>query len=650
MVEVRRSEYLLSCWLLVPFSIQAAHPLDPLTKDEILMARETLRAAGKLHATTRFVSIDLEEPPKAEVLAFRGGPFPRRAFVLLYERAADATWEATVDLRARKIDSWKQIRGVEPPLLDEDFSLLEKIVRADPRWRAALGRRGIADLENVRLDPWPTGNFGWPEENGKRIVRAGAFYAPKGANPYAHPVEGVVATVDVNAGKVIKLTDTGEEPSALSGPEFGETPAGLPRSQRAPQKTMPLRNVNFTVNGNEVRWRKWRFRYGFHPREGLVLYTVGYEDQGHVRSILYRGSLSEVVTAYAEPGGAWYFRNRFDEGEYGLGRLAVPLEPVGDAPENARFFDVYRNGESGLPLAVKHAVAIYERDGGLLWKRHDPRTGAAESRRGRELVLSWMAAAGNSDYGFNWIFHEDGRIEMAVEVTGVPLVKGAGGEKEIGGRPHGRGAPAEKIAPGLLGVNHQHFFNFRLDLDVDSAGGNRVLEVNSHAVPPGPLNTQKNAFVTREDTLDTEGDAGRNTSTAESRHWKVINPGVKNALGEPVGYVLKPGENTIPYADPQSSLRKRAGFLSSQFWATPYDPAERYAAGDYVNQSAGGEGLARWTRANRSIRDADVVVWYTVGMTHIPRPEDWPVMPVSRAGFELIPAGFFSKNLAGDGY
>lgn len=650
MVEVRRSEYLLSCCLLLPFSIQAAHPLDPLTKDEISVAREILRAAGKIHATTRFVSTDLDEPPKADVLAFRGGAFPRHAFVVLYERADNATWEGTVDLRARKIDSWNRIPGVEPPLLDEDFSLLEKIVRADPRWRAALERRGIADLGNVRLDPWPTGNFGWPEENGRRIVRAGAFYAPQGANPYAHPVEGVVATVDVNAGKVIKLTDTGEEPAAISGVESEEKPAGLPWRNRTPQKAMPARPVNFTVNGNEVRWRKWRFRYGFHPREGLVLYTVGYEDQGRVRSILYRGSLSEVVTAYAEPGGAWYFRNRFDEGEYGLGRLAVPLEPDVDAPENARFFDVYRNGESGLPLTVKHAVAIYERDGGLLWKSHDARTGVAESRRGRDLVLSWMVAAGNSDYGFNWIFHEDGRIEMSVDVTGVPLVKGAGGEKEIGGRPHGRGAPAEKIAPGLLGVNHQHFFNFRLDLDIDSPGGNRVLEVNSRAVSPGPLNTQKNAFATREDPLDTEREAERNTSTPESRHWKVINPAVKNALGEPVGYILAPGVNAVPYADPQSSLRKRAGFLNAQFWATLYDPAERYAAGDYVNQSAGGEGLVKWTQGNRSIRGADVVVWYTLGTTRIPRPEDWPVMSVSSVGFELIPAGFFSKNPAGDGF
>jgi len=31
-------------------------------------------------------------------------------------------------------------------------------------------------------------------------------------------------------------------------------------------------------------------------------------------------------------------------------------------------------------------------------------------------------------------------------------------------------------------------------------------------------------------------------------------------------------------------------------------------------------------------------------MTHFPRPEDWPVMPVDRCGFSLKPYGFFDRN------
>ena len=71
---------------------------------------------------------------------------------------------------------------------------------------------------------------------------------------------------------------------------------------------------------------------------------------------------------------------------------------------------------------------------------------------------------------------------------------------------------------------------------------------------------------------------------------------------------------------------------------TPYDPSERRAAGDYPNQHEGGDGLPRWTAADRPITDTDIVLWYTFGVTHFVRPEDWPVMPVEYTGF-LLSAG-----------
>jgi primary-amine oxidase len=72
--------------------------------------------------------------------------------------------------------------------------------------------------------------------------------------------------------------------------------------------------------------------------------------------------------------------------------------------------------------------------------------------------------------------------------------------------------------------------------------------------------------------------------------------------------------------------------------------AERYAAGEYPYQSKGGDGLPKWTSANRPLDGRDVVLWYTMGITHNPRPEDWPVMPVHEAGFKLVPWGFFARN------
>jgi primary-amine oxidase len=109
-----------------------------------------------------------------------------------------------------------------------------------------------------------------------------------------------------------------------------------------------------------------------------------------------------------------------------------------------------------------------------------------------------------------------------------------------------------------------------------------------------------------------------------------------------------PGENAVPFVHPESSVSRRANFITKHLWVTPYHPAEKYATGDYPNQHPGGAGLPEWTAANRSIENTNVVVWYVMGEHHIPRLEDWPVMPVAYLSFRLRPNGFFDRSPALD--
>jgi len=396
---------------------------------------------------------------------------------------------------------------------------------------------------------------------------------------------------------------------------------------------------SFERRGHLVRWQNWQFRFAVHPREGLVLYTVAYEDDGRLRSILYRASLSELFVPYADRTPAWSFRNAFDQGEIDLGRYANSLEPGTDVPAHAVFYDATVADDRGRAYDIPRAVALYERDGGLLWKHFDyPRTN--ESRRGRELVLGWIANQGNYEYGFNWIFHQDGTLQMEALLIGIVLPKVvAGGPRADDDHPsHGR-----MVAPDIEGVHHQHWFNFRLDMDVDGPA-NTVIEVNT---APGSPRTAAVARVT-ETPIGREGQAARRLDLGASRFWKIVNTGSRNALGQPVAYVLEPGENSSPFLLADSPLLKRAGFLSAHLWVTAYDPTQQYASGQFVNQGRGGDGLPRWVQANRSLVNRDVVLWYTMGINHIPRPEDWPVMSVHRAGFRLVPTGFFSRNPALD--
>ncbi len=621
----------------------AAHPLDPLGKEEITAAVEVLKSAGKVTSATRYPIVVLHEPPKSEVLAFKpGDAFRREAFIVIYERDKNKTSEALVDLRSKKIISWKDVPGAQPNMLIEDFLLMQTIVRSDPGFKEAIQKRGITDMRQVQVDPWSAGYYAFPEEEGKRIFRAVPFYKGSAKNAYARPIEGLIAYVDLTGKRVLKLVDTGVVPVSQEIGDYHEEAVGKLREAPKPMVISQPEGASFTIAGQEVRWQKWRFRYSMHPREGLVLHMVGYEDEGKVRPVIYRASLSEMVVPYGDPSETWFFRNAFDMGEYALGRFANPLEPLADAPPNALFLSSVFPNEGGGAFEAPRTIALFERDGGLLWKHLDFESNRTESRRARQLVMSWIATAGNYEYGFNWIFHQDGTLEMEVEMTGIMQAKGVKPGDASHAEHHGH-----MVAEGVAAVHHQHFFNFRLDTDVDGTA-NSVVEMNTASLPPGPKNPYANAFTMTETLLGKEKDAQRHVNMASGRKWKVINPAAKNRLGQPVGYMLVPGDNSLPYALPQSSVRKRAGFVNAHLWATRFEPTEMNAAGYYINQSKGGDGLTKWTAANRTIENQDVVLWYTLGVTHIPRPEEWPIMTVHKSGFKLIPAGFFVRNPAID--
>ena len=638
---------LIGALLLVPLRAAQTitpHPLDPLTTAEIESASKMLSAAPQFPEGGLFATIVLKEPAKREVLAYTAGaPIARQAFAVVLDRRHNRTFEAVVDVQAPRLLSWTEIKGVQPAVLDAEYDVLVRIVKADPRWQAAMRKRGHTDFDKVQIDNWAVGQVA-PQFQGRRLLRALSYFKGESTNFYGRPIEGVVALVDMSAEKVVEFIDSGVVPLPPPGQELDQASTGVRTAPKALTISQPD-GASFTIAGQEVRWQKWRFRYTMHPREGLVLQTVGYEDQGRVRPILYRAALSEMAVPYGDSDRNWRWRSAFDVGEYGMGRLASSIEPNTDAPPNATLIDVTYAGDDGKPYVLKRAVGIYERDGGMLWKHYESYSKTNESRRGRELVVFFIATIGNYDYAINWIFHQDGVLELDGALSGIMLPKGVVDAKSDG---HGAGAVSgHLVAANVVAPHHQHFFNFRLDFDVDGQA-NTVHEMNTSALPPGPGNPSLNGMVMKETVLGTEAAAQRDMSLASARTWAVVNPAAQNSLGDHPSYILVPGVNSLPYVAAASQVRRRAGFINHHFWATRYNGDEIYAGGAYPNQSLGGAGLTKWVANNEPLSNQDVVVWYTMGVTHIPRPEEWPVMPVTHVGFKMIPGGFFSRNPALD--
>src|SRR6185369_7860960 len=118
--------------------------------------------------------------------------------------------------------------------------------------------------------------------------------------------------------------------------------------------------------------------------------------------------------------------------------------------------------------------------------------------------------------------------------------------------------------------------------DVDGTT-NTVYEMDTRLLPAGKDNPFHNAMGVEETPLRAEKAARRDVNPAAARRWIVRNPDSLNALGQPAGYALLPGENSPPFVRPESLVRKRAGFINHQLWVTSYDAEQNYAAGDYPN-------------------------------------------------------------------
>ncbi len=621
----------------------ADHPLDPLSGPEIAAAAAILKADGLAHDRTRFIAINLEEPPKDAMIAWRPGEtLDRQALAIVLDNETGQAYEAVVSLSGGEVLSKTHVPGAQPSITLDEFFECEAAVKRDPGYRQAIRDRGITDFDLLMIDPWSAGNYGTdPRESTVRLARTLTWVRGEpGDNGYAHPVEGVMAWVDLNKMEVVHLEDTGKVavPSE-PGNYAARYMAGTFREAPKPLEVIQPEGPSFSVDGRQVEWLGWSFRIGFTAREGLVLHQIGYRDQGRLRSIVHRASVSEMVVPYSDPHINIARRNAFDVGEYGIGLLSNSLTLGCDCLGVIRYFDAEVATGTGEVMAIENAICLHEEDYGILWKHTDFRTGEVEVRRSRRLVVSSIATVGNYEYGFFWYLYLDGTIQFEIKLTGIANTAAlAPGTK----RKYGT-----LVAPGLYAPIHQHIFNVRLDMAVDGAE-NQVYEVNTLAEPIGPDNPFGNACYAQSTKLASESQAQRRINLETARYWKVVNPNVRNGLGEPVAYMLVPGDNALPFVDPKSSVRRRAGYMDSHFWATAYDPKQRYAAGNYPNQRSPEvvDGLPAYVAQDRSLDNRSLTIWYTLNHHHVVRPEDWPVMPVGYLGFHLKPFGFFDRNPA----
>ena len=251
-----------------------------------------------------------------------------------------------------------------------------------------------------------------------------------------------------------------------------------------------------------------------------------------------------------------------------------------------------------------------------------------------------ISQVGNYDYLIDWVFTQHGAIRVDVGLTGIDIPKGVRSTTLYDPTAAADTAFGTLVAPQIVAPFHSHFFNFRLEVDVDGRNNSFVLgRLKTLNVQGSP---RKSVWVLDEEVLAREKDARLD----EPDVWKVVSGSRKNALGYPTGFVLESHGHANPLL--KKADFRRAGFIEHALWVTAFDADERFAAGDTPNQNPDEPGLPRYVADNESIVNRDIVLWHTVSFHHVTAAEDYPVRPREHASFELKPHNFFDRNPALD--
>ncbi|OBT64953.1 hypothetical protein VE03_05626 [Pseudogymnoascus sp. 23342-1-I1] len=633
------------------------HPFTPLSGPEIESTAKVIQAAQSENAAIRFKGITLREPAKESMQKYlideKSGALsyalPRKALVNYYVKGTNHFFESIVNLDEKSLE--RNIRvadGLHGPVDDGEVVLVEKIVLEDPAVQEEIKKLQLPAGSVVVCDPWIWGADG--VDGAKRqyqcylYVRDPSNSTEEDGNHYAYPlaISPVVDTVTLTVTKIDFIptgTDFSTSPTkqfrAVKPNEYIPSENKLRTDLKELQVLQP-NGASFTVEGDVIRWQKWEFRLGFNSREGMVLYGVSYDQ----RPLFYRVSLSDMSIPYADPRGPVHKKQAFDLGDSGAGMMANDLKLGCDCLGSIYYKDGLIADEDGKPMLKKNAVCIHEQDYGIGWKHTNYRTGRAAVVRNRELVLQSIITVSNYEYILAFVFNQAGDFSYEVRATGIlstqPIDEGIS-------VPWGT-----VVHDGVLAAHHQHIFSLRINPELDGSSSNSLVYEEAHAMPIDPAtNPFGNGYVSTETLV--ENSVGLDLDSRRNRVFKITNPNKHNAInGKAVSYkvVVPPFQPIL--ANPNSVHYKRAEFADHSIYVTKYREDELFSGGQYTNQSQGGHGVRSWAARNDSVVEQDIVLWVQFGLQHIPRAEDFPVMPCELIKVSLKPVNFFERNPAID--
>ncbi|PSN70859.1 hypothetical protein BS50DRAFT_659666 [Corynespora cassiicola Philippines] len=636
--------------------MSSVHPFDPITPGEIQSAARAIRLSLP-SVSVRFRRIDIQDPIKQQVIPYIEAarldlplptPPPRVVQVLFDNNDNGLFCKASVNVTAKSVIYIKEFpKHVQAPMDPEELVEMEQLCLAHPKVKEEIAKMELPSGMTVACDPWM---YGTDDENETRRLIQCYLYILEVDDPHCNIYSLPCRFSPVFDAKAKQLVRIDHLPSGTDGSITVTSPWKPVKTVQYAHHLLdePLRNdlkpyivqqpegPSFSTQGSAVSWQKWRFRVGFNNREGLVIYNVTYDG----RNVFYRLSMSEMTVPYGDPRAPYHRKQAFDAGDVGFGITANELSLGCDCLGHIKYFNAYRSDTEGNPVLMNNVVCLHEQDNGLQYKHSNWRTNSATVVRNRQLVVQMICTLANYEYVFAYIFDQAAGIEVELRATGIlsttPL-----------DNANGVTVPwATNVGPDVSAPYHQHMFSLRIDPAVDGFL-NTISWEDSVPLPPGPENPYGAGYRTVGDVFRKSGSA--TTSVDKHRVFKIRNDSIVNPIThKPVAYKLHAAPSQMLLNGPETFNTKRAVFATKPIWVTKYRDDELFAGGEFTNQSRRSEGVDIWAARNDNVENEDLVLWHTFGLTHNPRIEDFPVMPMERISVALKPDGFFTKSPALD--
>ena len=464
--------------------------------------------------------------------------------------------------------------------------------------------------------------------------------------------EELIAAYNRDPSIRFKLPNKAPNIGVYGSPRYVKKGDKADDSMRPPAPVYPD-GRRFSVSDRYVRWLDWSFNIHFRTITGIQMFDVRFNDE----RIAYELSMQDILVLYSgsDVGPDNFFKSYFDDG-WSIGAFSMPLIQGVDCPPGAIYQDSVAFGVGqDKKVRMKDAVCIFEYRNHVPLRRHfstDFFTWGyryAFSMPDTVLVVRQMLTVWNYDYIFDYEFHQNGVVELKVTSTGYIAVSADLTSDTI---KHGYIVNPQWNAGANL---HQHLFNFKMDVDIEGTANRfKTINIMSEKIPTefsGSADWYQ--MVMNETLIESEKDALVKYDFSKPKQYIVFNkdrqvyPNADNS--PPRAYrVLANGFSKVVLPESSPLLEGGASWTKYQLAVTKHNENERGTASHFVQGDpySPAVNFDKFVENDDSLVDADLVLWATVGLHHVPTYEDLPVTTTSGKvlSVSLIPFNFFERD------